>query len=85
MSRMGRERSGDDRVVAIEAKGTQLVGNADTKYERALFALLSEAFARERRTPVGTLQLVQAGGVTVECRIVLIASWRAELPGLLTA
>ncbi|HJS88289.1 MAG TPA: hypothetical protein VJ779_22800, partial [Acetobacteraceae bacterium] len=73
------------RIVAIEAKGNQLAGNPDTNYKRALFELLSEAFAREQRTPAGTLQLVQTNGVTVECRMMLIDSWRAELPGLLTA
>ena len=78
-------RAGGNRLVAIETKGDQLAGNLDTNYKRALFEALTGMFVRGPASLPGTLAVTAADGVTVECRLVLIEDWPAELPPLLVA
>lgn len=77
------KRPDGDRLVTIETKGDQLAGNADTTYKSALFELLTGMFAKGAATEPGTLTVTAAGGATMECRLLQIGDWAAELPPLL--
>jgi type III restriction enzyme len=62
-------------------KGEHLAGNPDTEYKKALLRLMSHYYRLERKTPAGTLELVEKGGTTVECDLVLMTDWQNRLPG----
>jgi type III restriction enzyme len=77
--------SGSSRVAILEMKGDQLAGNLDTNYKRDLLRLMSGNFSWDSTVPVGTLELVQRSGATVECELILMSEWKAKLPGYLKA
>lgn len=68
------------RLVVLEMKGDQLAGNLDTTYKQTLLRLMSDAFAIERVTRVGELELVIEDGTTVDCDLVLMSDWKTRLP-----
>jgi type III restriction enzyme len=72
-----------DRIVVLETKGDQL-DNLDTAYKRDLLNHLSANFAWDKTQAAGTLELQAENGETVECALVLMSEWRAELPNLLS-
>lgn len=71
-----------DRLVVLETKGDQL-DNLDTAYKRDLLSHLSSSFRWDKTKSAGTLELQSANGETVECALVLMSEWKAELPKLL--
>ncbi len=71
---------GTHRLIVLEMKGEHLAGNPDTEYKKALLRLMSDHFRLERTTPAGTLELIQKGGTTVECDLVLMTEWQTRLP-----
>ena len=77
-----RDGSGS-RIVVLETKGDQL-DNLDTGYKRDLLSAVSGAFAWDSSVPAGTLALVQDGGETVECTLILMSDWKTKLPDYLT-
>ena len=77
-----REGKGS-RIVVLETKGDQL-DNLDTAYKRDLLNQLSDNFAWDKTQTAGTLQLQSENGETVECALVLMSEWKAELPNLLS-
>jgi type III restriction enzyme len=77
-------KAGDGRrLTVLETKGNQLEANLDTAYKTALLDVLSKAFAREDMTKAGELELVTEDGDTVDCALILLSEWEAELPGYL--
>ncbi len=77
-----QRETGGDRIVVLETKGDQL-DNLDTAYKRDLLNHLSTNFAWDKTTPAGALELVADSGETVECALVLMSAWKAELPSYL--
>lgn len=73
--------SGDglQRMVLLETKGLQLVGNADTAYKQALLARLSQAFKDERLFRVGDLSLEGMAPTQLRCDLVFEGDWRGTL------
>jgi hypothetical protein len=63
------------------SSGEHLAGNADTEYKKALLHFMSEHYRLEHITPAGKLELVEKGGTTVECDLVLMTEWHNRLPG----
>jgi len=72
---------GTYRLVVLEMKGEHLAGNADTEYKKALLKFMSQHYRLEHTTPAGKLELVEKGGTTVECDLVLMTEWHTRLPG----
>lgn len=72
-----------DRIVVLETKGDQL-DNLDTAYKRNLLDHLSANFAWDKTQVAGTLELQAENSETVECALVLMSEWKAELPKLLS-
>jgi type III restriction enzyme len=72
-----------NRIVVLETKGDHL-DNLDTAYKRDLLGELSKNFSWDKTQSAGTLQLQSANGETVECALVLMSDWEAELPNLLS-
>ena len=71
-----------NRLTVLETKGDQL-DNLDTAYKRELLAFLSDNFSWDDYTPAGKLELVQSNGETVQCVLILMSEWEAQLPGYL--
>ena len=71
-----------NRLTVLETKGDQL-DNLDTAYKRELLAFLSDNFSWDDYTPSGKLELVQSNGETVQCALILMSEWEAQLPGYL--
>ena len=71
-----------NRLTVLETKGDQL-DNLDTAYKRELLAFLSDNFSWDDYTPAGKLELVQSNGETVQCALILMSEWEAQLPGYL--
>ena len=46
-------------------------------------AFLSDKFSWDDYTPAGKLELVQSNGETVQCALILMSEWEAQLPGYL--
>ena len=69
---------GITRMVLLETKGAHLK-NDDTDYKQALLQRLSQAFADQRFTKVGTLGLEGAAAAEVQCDLVFNEGWRGEL------
>jgi type III restriction enzyme len=76
-----REGKGN-RLVILETKGDQL-DNLDTAYKRNLLSHLSNNFCWNKALPAGTLEIYADNGETVECALVLMSEWQADLPKLL--
>jgi type III restriction enzyme len=75
---------GSARVVVLEMKGQHLAGNDDTEYKRKVLQLASQSFTWDTSLPAGVLEMVvQPGGDTVECDLVLMTEWHTRLPTLL--
>ena len=72
---------GSRRVTVLETKGDQLAQNLDTTYKDELLTVLSASFAWDTSVPAGTLELIQNGGETVECALILMSEWPTKLPG----
>jgi type III restriction enzyme len=70
------------RLVILETKGDYL-DNLETGYKRDLLSNLSKNFAWENAHAAGTLELQSENGETVECALVLMSEWKAEIPKLL--
>ena len=66
------------RIVLLETKGLHLQGQ-DTRYKQDLLARLDAAFADERGTRIGTLELQTAERETVECALVFDGAWQGAL------
>lgn len=75
---------GSRRITALETKGDQLADNLDTAYKSELLGVLSANFMWDKSVPAGTLELVQNGGETVECALILMSDWPTKLPDYLT-
>ena len=69
-----------ERLMILETKGEHLSGNQDTEYKRELLDFLSREFRWNEQKPVGELELVQNNGEEVRARLVLMDSWKRELP-----
>jgi type III restriction enzyme len=78
-----QRRDKSKRIVVLETKG-DFLDNQDTGYKRDLMANLSQNFAWENAHAAGTLEFQSENGETVECALVLISQWKAELPKLLS-
>ncbi|NTW53411.1 MAG: hypothetical protein HGB15_01315 [Chlorobaculum sp.] len=78
-----QQAEGKSKLVVLEIKGDQLAGNKDTEYKAALLKLMTTTFAEEPRQRIGELELVHAGGTTVECDLVLFPDWKTRLPELM--
>lgn len=78
-----REGKGN-RIVVLETKGDHLNDPVETAYKRDLLDHLSDNFSWDKTQTAGTLQLQSENGETVECALVLMSEWKAELPKLLT-
>jgi type III restriction enzyme len=75
------QRQGEARRIAVlETKGDQL-DNLDTAYKRELLDFLSVNFAWDDFVPAGELMLVQNGGESVKCELMLMSEWPTKLPG----
>ncbi len=72
-----------NRIVVLETKGDHL-DNLDTAYKRDLLGELSKNFSWDRMQSAGKLELQSENGETVECALVLMSEWEAELPNLLS-
>ena len=72
-----------NRIVVLETKGDQL-DNLDTAYKRNLLGQLSQNFSWDKTQAAGKLELQSENGETVECALVLMSEWKAELPKLLS-
>ena len=72
-----------NRIVVLETKGDQL-DNLDTAYKRDLLGQLSQNFSWDKVHSAGKLELQSENGETVECALVLMSEWKAELPKLLS-
>ena len=68
------------RLVVMETKGDQLMGNLDTEYKRALLAMMTEAFQLDQTQRIGEVALVHPDGTTVECDLVTLTEWQTRLP-----
>jgi type III restriction enzyme len=79
-----RSTAGSTRVAIVEMKGEHLSGNDDTDYKRSVLELLSSAATWDRAVPSGALELVQPGGNSIECDLILFTEWRTRLPVLLS-
>ncbi len=77
-----REGKGN-RIVVLETKGDHLNDPIETAYKRDLLDNLSDNFSWDKTQTAGTLQLQSENGETVECALVLMSEWKAELPKLL--
>lgn len=74
------QRQGEARRIAVlETKGDQL-DNLDSGYKRELMRFLSDSFRWDDFLPAGQLELVQNGGETVKCELMLMSEWKAKLP-----
>lgn len=69
-----------NRLAVLEMKGKHLSGNDDTEYKKAVLQLMSDAFAVERSSHVGELELAMEDGTSVECELVLMPDWKTRLP-----
>lgn len=78
-----QQSESSNKLVVLEMKGDQLAGNKDTDYKAALLKLMTTAFAEEPHQRIGELELVHAGGTTVECDLVLFPEWKTRLPELM--
>ncbi|AOS83427.1 type III restriction endonuclease subunit R [Chlorobaculum limnaeum] len=78
-----QQAEGKSKLVVLEMKGNHLAGNDDTEYKKAVLNLMTTAFAEEPRQRIGELELVHAGGPTVECDLVLFPEWKTRLPDLM--
>ena len=78
-----RFEEGANRIAVIETKGDFLDNPGDTRYKRKLLAFLSDNFAWDDCVPAGEMELVQDNGDSVECALILISNWKAELPAFL--
>ena len=67
------------RITILETKGDHL-DNLDTEYKRSLLSFLSENFAWDDSIPAGELELVKKNGETVQCALILMSEWKANLP-----
>jgi len=77
------QRQGEaKRIAVLETKGDQL-DNLDTGYKRELLRFLSDSFRWDNFVPAGQLELVQNGGETVQCELMLMSEWKAKLPSYL--
>jgi type III restriction enzyme len=74
-SRQGKK----DRLLVWEMKGPQLEGNLDTEYKRKLLETMSSAFKSEHTVKAGTLELIDEGGDSVLCELVLLPNWKTKL------
>ena len=70
------------RIVVLETKGDQL-DNLDTAYKRDVIEFLSANFSWDTTVPAGTLELIKETGESVECALILMSQWRADLPAYL--
>ena len=70
------------RIVVLETKGDQL-DNLDTAYKRDVIEFLSANFSSDTTVPAGTLELIKETGESVECALILMSQWRADLPAYL--
>ena len=70
------------RIAVLEMKGDQL-DNLDTAYKRDMLNFLSDNFRWDDFVPAGQLELVQNGGETVKCELMLMSEWKTKLPSLL--
>lgn len=77
-----RKDGSGSRIVVLETKGDQL-DNLDTGYKRELLSVMSGAFEWDKTVPAGTLALVQDGGETVECTLILMSDVKTKLPDYL--
>ncbi len=79
-----RREGAGSRITVLETKGDQL-DNLDTAYKRNLLQIMSNNFSWDKTVPAGTLQLVQNGGETVECTLILMSEWQKKLPTYLAS
>jgi type III restriction enzyme len=75
-----KNKTGRSRLVVLEMKGDYLAGNVDTTYKEVLLRLINDAFAVQRVSRVGELELLIKDGITVECDLVLMSDWTTRLP-----
>ena len=78
-----QHQSKSNRIVVLETKGDQL-DNLDTAYKPELLGQLSQNFSWDKTQSAGKLELQSENGETVECALVLMSEWKAELPKLLS-
>lgn len=69
---------GSRKLVVLETKGLHLAGSTDTAYKELLLGRLTDAFADESLTPVGSLELV-GQAQSVVCDLVFDGDWRGTL------
>jgi type III restriction enzyme len=68
-----------ERIVAMESKGDQLVGNLDTEYKRQLLETLTSKFGN------GTAAFPSpAHSIDYEAAVVLFSEWQTKLPTLIS-
>ncbi len=72
--------SGKTRLTILETKGDQLEGNLDTAYKRELLDVLSNAYALDKSTQAGALELVMESGDTIDCALIMMSEWKSKLP-----
>jgi type III restriction enzyme len=72
------------RITVLETKGDQL-DNLDTAYKRNVLTFLSDNFRWDEYTPAGQLDLIQNSGDIVQCTLILMSEWEAQLPEFLWA
>ena len=77
-----QQQGGAKRITVLETKGDQM-DNLDTGYKRELLRFLSDSFRWDDFVPAGQLGLVQNGGETVQCELMLMSEWKAKLPSYL--
>jgi type III restriction enzyme len=71
--------NGSRSINVLETKGEHL-DNLDTEYKRKLLELMSNNFQIEDASDAGEMELVDRGGITVRCRLILMNEWKTELP-----
>ncbi|MEE4380060.1 MAG: DEAD/DEAH box helicase family protein [Candidatus Competibacteraceae bacterium] len=73
-----------DKLVVLEMKGQHLAGNPDTRYKESVLHLMTDAFAIDKASRIGELELVIIeDGTTLECELVLMNEWNTRLPDLM--
>jgi type III restriction enzyme len=78
-------RVNGEQVIVLEMKGEHLSGNPDTEYKKHLLNLLTSEYRFEGATVAGSVEIVQEGGITVQCALVLFPEWRNKLPSIIHA
>ncbi len=75
--------NGKTRLTILETKGNQLEGNLDTAYKRELLDVLSNAYALDKTTQAGAVELVTDSGDMIDCALIMMSEWKTNCQSIL--